>query len=95
MGLRLRLSPDALRRVWQQRGRKVERRGDGPASTPEEYAQLRDAMTRHLHEVADFVDLERHDRALESFRSAMAISSELEIRAARAPTRWVGRRDAA
>ena len=48
----------------------------------EDYEQLYSALTQHLHRVADFVEFENHDLALESFRDAMAISSELGIRSA-------------
>ncbi len=59
--------------------------GEGVVEPGEDYQQLRRAITRHLHHVADFVEFDSHDRALESFRNAMAISSELEIDSAKAP----------
>jgi hypothetical protein len=65
------------------RGVDVERVYASTSSDAEPYAQLQRAVSLHLRQVADLVELGRHDSARELFRFAMAISSELDCRSGR------------
>jgi hypothetical protein len=58
-------------------------------ATAPDYPQLREALSRHLREVGDFVELGRHRAAREALLTANAIESELKFVAP-----WLGTRDA-
>jgi hypothetical protein len=72
---------------WRRRVVEAEHFNAGASADADPYAQLRRALSLHLHQVADLVELGRHEGARESFCFAMAISSELDIRSARGTAR--------